>query len=119
MLTFNLPHARVPNRARVILVIFGMFIAHTAEIFLYALMIYGAVQFLNLGNLGESGRLSLSIAMYFSAETYTSLGYGDVVPSGPLRMVAGVEALNGLVLIGWSASYIYIAMERYWRNGGG
>ena len=32
-------------------------------------------------------------------------------------MLAGGEALNGLLLIGWSASYTYISMERFWRNG--
>jgi hypothetical protein len=31
-------------------------------------------------------------------------------------LLAGAEALNGLLLIGWSASYTYIAMERFWRN---
>ncbi|MGH9929827.1 MAG: potassium channel family protein, partial [Pyrinomonadaceae bacterium] len=60
---------------------------------------------------------SLSASLYFSTETYTSFGYGDVIPSGDLRMVAGVEALNGLLLIGWSASYTYIAMVRFWSDG--
>ncbi|MHB2205292.1 hypothetical protein [Methylobacterium sp. CM6257] len=31
----------------------------------------------------------------------------------PPRLLAGVEALNGLLLIGWSASFTYLAMERY------
>jgi hypothetical protein len=39
------------------------------------------------------------------------------VPTGPLRLLVGVEALNGLLLIGWSASYIYLAMERCWNIG--
>jgi len=56
--------------------------------------------------------------MYFSAETFTSLGFGDLVPVGSIRPLAGVEALNGLLLIGWSASYAYIAMERFWSAGG-
>ncbi|MEO5607197.1 MAG: ion channel, partial [Polaromonas sp.] len=51
----------------------------------------------------------------FSAETYSSLGFGDLIPTGPIRMLAGIEALNGLLLIGWSASFVYIAMERFWR----
>ena len=55
--------------------------------------------------------------VYFSGITFTTLGYGDIVPSGTLRMMAGAEALNGLLLIGWSASYAHIAMERFWQNG--
>jgi hypothetical protein len=39
-----------------------------------------------------------------------------VTPVGPIRLLAGLEALNGLLLIGWSASYTYIAMERFWER---
>jgi hypothetical protein len=42
------------------------------------------------------------------------LGYGDVVPHGPLRLLAGVEALTGLLMIGWSASFTYVSMARFW-----
>ncbi len=111
-----LPSMRMPARAKLILVILGTFCAHAAEILLYALVIYVLVRYLHLGTLGEVHRFSLSAAVYFSAETYTSLGYGDVVPSGDLRLLAGVEALNGLLLIGWSASYTYISMERFWSG---
>jgi len=52
--------------------------------------------------------------LYFSVVTYTSLGFGDHVPVSHARLIAGVEALNGLLLIGWSASFTYLAMERYW-----
>lgn len=47
---------------------------------------------------------------YFSIVSYTSLGHGDVFPSGHLRFITGVEALNGLLLIAWSGSFIYIVM---------
>jgi Ion channel len=56
--------------------------------------------------------------LYFSVETFTSTGFGDILPSGPVRMVAGAEALNGLLLIGWSASFTYLAMERFWAPPG-
>ena|ERR671922_80488 len=39
-------------------------------------------------------------------------------PLKELRLLAGMEALNGLLLIGWSASYTYIAMERFWNDDG-
>ncbi len=115
-LTTGLPAIAVPPRAKLIVVIFGAFFAHVAEIILYALTIYVLARYLGLGTLGEASRFSLSASLYFSAETYTSLGYGDVIPSGDLRMLAGAEALNGLLLIGWSASYTYIAMERFWSD---
>jgi hypothetical protein len=60
----------------------------------------------------------MSLCFYFSAETFTSLGYGDIRPSGPLRLLAGAEALNGLLLIGWSACFAYISMERFWERPG-
>ncbi len=54
---------------------------------------------------------------YFSITTYTTLGVGDLHPRGPLRLIAGVESLNGLVLIGWSASFTYLEMARFWEDG--
>jgi hypothetical protein len=34
-----------------------------------------------------------------------------------MRLIASVESLNGLVLIGWSASFTYLSMERFWQDG--
>ena len=116
MLTIGLPALSIPARAKLIVVIFGAFFAHAAEIVLYAVAIYVLVRYAGTGTLGDASRLSLIKCLYFSAETYSSLGYGDVVPGGDLRLVAGVEVLNGLLLIGWSASYTYIAMERFWSD---
>ena len=111
-----LPAIRVPGRAKLIAVILGTFSAHAVEIALYAGAIYFLVEGLGLGALGNAGSRAFSDFLYFSAETFTSLGYGDVIPVGDLRLLAGVETLNGLLLIGWSASYAYIAMERYWDH---
>ncbi len=113
-LSVVLPRLRVPSRAKLIAVIIAAFAAHIAEMALYALAIYVLALWLGVGSLGGGPVPSPYMSLYFSAETYTSLGYGDVVPHGPLRMLAGVEALNGLLLIGWSASYVYVAMERFW-----
>ncbi len=104
-LSAGLPLLRIPSRGKLLVVIFATFLAHAVEIALYALVTH----FL------DPQHFSFSTSLYFSAETYTSLGYGDVVPTGSLRLLAGVEALNGLLLIGWSASYTFIAMERFWQ----
>jgi hypothetical protein len=113
MLSAQLPGARVQPRAKLLVVIFSVSAAHVAEILLYGAAIYLLVA---AGSGTLHGELaSFKTCLYLSAETYTSLGFGDVVPQGPLRLVAGLEALNGLLLIGWSASYLYIAMERFWN----
>ena len=118
VLTFGLPRLRMPARAKLLIVIFVTFSAHALEIFLYAVALYVLSGYLGLGTLGGESHPSLSVALYASAETYTSLGYGDIVPEGELRLLAGTETLNGLLLIGWSASYIFIAMERFWSGEG-
>ena len=107
---------RIRPRAKLIVVIITTFLAQVVEIGLYALAIVVLVRVGGLGMLGDPARFGFDVALYFSAETFTSLGYGDVVPSGDMRLLAGAEALNGLLLIGWSASYAYIAMERFWNG---
>lgn len=116
-MSFGLPLLRIPARVKLFVVVFATFLAHLIEITLYALTIKLLVSDLGLGTLGDSTHFNFSVALYFSAETYSSLGYGDVVPGGALRLLAGCEALNGLLLLGWSASYLYIAMERFWNEG--
>ena len=43
-----------------------------------------------------------------SAVTFTPVGYGDITPGGPIRVLAGTEALLGLMFITWSASFSYL-----------
>ena len=113
-LNTRLPALSIPSRSKLLIVIFGAFTAHALEIALYGLVRYGLIHFTGAGSLSGIGSSSLENCLYFSAETFSSLGFGDLIPNGPIRLLAGVEALNGLLLIGWSASYAYLAMERFW-----
>lgn len=106
----------MPPRAKLVVVILVMFVAHAAEIALYGASLYLLVDWGGAGSVVSSTAFTLSHAMYFSAETFTSLGFGDLTPVGPIRMLVGVEALNGLLLIGWSASFTYLSMERFWQQ---
>lgn len=117
LLSFGVPRIQIPPRAKLLVVMFSAFAAHFIEIVLYGLASYSLVQKFHLGSL-VGADATLENFLYFSAETYTSLGFGDIVPAGPLRMLAGVETLNGLLLIGWSSSYVFIAMERFWNDPG-
>ncbi|MDB5858344.1 MAG: ion transporter [Ramlibacter sp.] len=109
-----LPLLPMPPRAKLTVLIIGAFAAHAVEITLYALSMLGLISWLGAGAFDAVHVPSFSMLMYFSAETYTSLGYGDIVPHGSLRLLAGAEALTGLLMIGWSASYVFVAMERFW-----
>lgn len=110
-----LPGLPIPVRARVVFVVFAAFLAHTIDVWLYAGAFYAFVEVFHFAAFGGSEMTGdWRDYLYFSAITYTSLGLGDAFPLGGARLLTGVEALNGLVLIGWSASFTYLTMEKFW-----
>jgi len=115
-LNTTLPTLPVPKRTKLLVVIVASFLAHAAEITIYGFALYVIVTYLGGGKLVGGVGPSLINCFYFSAETYTALGFGDLLPVGPVRLLAGVEALNGLLLIAWSASFAYLSMERFWNT---
>jgi hypothetical protein len=115
MLNFGLPSLKIPNRTKLLVVIFGALAAHAMEMSVFGVTFFCLVKYMGVGSLRGTAGISFINCLYFSAETYTSLGFGDLTPTGPVRMLAGVEALTGLLLIGWSASYTYLAMKRFWK----
>lgn len=96
----------------VIIVIF----THVVEVWFFAFLYYFLLQFGDIGEVaGEFNNTILDCA-YFSFVNYTSLGYGDIIPTGHIRFTAGSEALTGLVLIAWTASFTYLQMQKLVRN---
>ena len=49
----------------------------------------------------------IETALYFSAVTYTTLGYGDVVLHDHWRIMSAIEAMNGIMLFGWSTALLF------------
>ncbi|MGA8005247.1 MAG: ion channel [Burkholderiales bacterium] len=115
LLSVSIPRLRIRPRARLLAVIFGVFLGHLLEIACYALAYYYLHDHFGLGGFGGKFADNFATYFYFSAESYTSIGMGDIFPLGSLRLITGVEALNGLLLVGWSASFTYLAMQRYWN----
>ena len=81
---------------------------------------YFLIRFTSLGSLitfdsGEPIR-DIMDCIYYSFITYTTLGFGDVIPAGSLRFLTGLESLTGLVLITWTASFMYFEMQKYWDD---
>ena len=54
----------------------------------------------------------LPSAVYFSAVTYTTTGYGDLVLDREWRLVGGVEALTGILMCGWSTGFFFAVVTR-------
>lgn len=101
-------------RSRIVAAVFGALIAHVMEVWLFAFAYYFMVHNSAFGELRGNFDGSLMDCSYFSLTTYTSLGFGDVEPIGDVRFLAGLEALTGLVLITWTASFMFIEMQRFW-----
>jgi hypothetical protein len=112
-----LPQLSIPMRAHSLVVIAGVLSAHLVEICLYAAGLYATHKLLGLGSIQGHFAGSALDYFYFSATTYSTLGVGDLFPTGEIRLIVGVEALNGFVLIGWSASFTYLSMQRSWEGG--
>jgi hypothetical protein len=83
---------------------------HLTEVALYAVTYAIGVNVFGLGALRGSSGKALDF-FYFAAETYSTVGYGDLVPVGALRLLASVEPLNGLLLVAWSGAFLYGVLE--------
>lgn len=113
-LTKFLPRLRIRHRFRIVIGVIASLIAHALQIWIFALAYYYMHRGENWGQLGGAFNGSLTDAAYFSFTTYTTLGYGDIEPTGHLRFLAGIESLTGLVLITWTASFLYLEMRKDW-----
>jgi hypothetical protein len=57
----------------------------------------------------------LASALYFSAVTYTTTGYGDLVLKQPWRIDGGIEALTGILMCGWSTGFFFAMVNRVYQ----
>jgi ion channel len=56
----------------------------------------------------------LASALYFSAVTYTTTGYGDLVLPAEWRLLGAIEALTGILMCGWSTGFFFAIVSRMW-----
>ncbi|MBV8167247.1 MAG: two pore domain potassium channel family protein [Alphaproteobacteria bacterium] len=110
----HLSEVPIPPRARIVVVVGAAFVAHTVEVWLYGVAYWLLILKWGFSGFASDAAVDFEDCLYFSVVTYTSLGFGDLLPISHARLIAGVESLNGLLLIGWSASFTYLAMRRYW-----
>jgi hypothetical protein len=104
----------ISTRAKVLAALVGAMLSHLLQIAVFGLAYYVMRDKFGMGGFGGTFEDSLTSFLYFSSETYTTLGFGDIYPTGALRMICGIESLIGLLMVSWTASFTYLEMRRYW-----
>lgn len=115
-LNLYIPRLHLLHRYRIVIGLLGALLAHAVEIWLFALAYYVAIPWEGLGALDGAFSGSLMDCVYYSFTVFTTLGFGDIFPQGDIRFLTGVESLTGLVLITWTASFLFLDMQRYWGD---
>ena len=101
----HLPAFSLRTLAFVLALALGLFALHGLEIWAY-----GAL-YLLLGALPN-----LETAVFFSTITYSTVGYDTQGFHESWRLVAAIEAINGVVLLGWSTAFFVTMMTRLMRR---
>jgi hypothetical protein len=78
-----------------------LMIGHASEVLVWALA-YAIV------NAAPSG----AERAYFAFVNYATLGYGDITPVEPWRLLGPITAMNGMLLFGWSTAVIFEVLRR-------
>jgi len=115
-ITLYIPKMGINHRYRIVFGVIGALIAHALEIWIFAVAYYFMIRADGWGGLNGNINGGLMDCGYYSFTVFTTLGFGDIEPVGDLRYLTGIESLTGLVLITWTASFLYYEMQRHWGN---
>ena len=116
-ITLLLPKLKMRHRFRIVTGVFVALTAHAVEVWVFAIAFFLMHRTAGWGKLEGNFDGSLMDCAYFSFTTFSTLGTGDIAPHGDLRFLVGLEALTGFVLITWTASFLFLEMNRYWDEG--
>lgn len=105
----------VRDRPIVLTVMFVLLLAHVVEIWLFGGAFYLLLEHEGYGDIVGYPEMTFLDCVYFSVTNYTTVGWGDLVPTGDLRFLAGTESLVGFMAITWSASFGYLVMARTFK----
>ena len=104
------------RRQRLLVIMLALIVLHIIEIWIFAAGFYWLLLDPMNGHIAGIETIHFFDEVYFSAVCYTTLGLGDLVPHGAIRLLTATESLVGFLLITWSASFTFFEMERYWRK---
>jgi len=115
-LSVRLSRLHGERRRKVLFGVYGVVALHVVEIWLFGVAIWALLRMPAAGAVTGSLQAQFFDAVYLSAETFSTVGFGDLSPMGPIRFLAGTEALTGFILITWSASFLYLEMQQFWKR---
>lgn len=78
-----------------------LMVTHTVEVVVWGLA-YGMVDIAAPG----------TNLVYFAFVNYTTLGYGDVIPSARWQLLGPISAMNGVLLFGWSTAVLFEVLRK-------
>lgn len=99
------------NSLRLSLAYLVVLASHLLVTGLFALGFAGAVR-MGLGGFDKEPAMSAMDLFYFSLINITTLGLGDIYPTGHLRALAGIESLTGFLLISCTAQFVFSTMKK-------
>ncbi|MEM7279099.1 MAG: potassium channel family protein, partial [Pseudomonadota bacterium] len=102
------------HRRRIIILILGLLLLHVIEVWIFGSAYYLLLHQEGFGEIVGAPGAKFVDCVYFSASVFTTVGFGDLHPIGPIRTMTGTEGIAGLTLITWSASYTFIEMLKRW-----
>jgi hypothetical protein len=87
------------------LTIIGIFASHIIQIWVWAIFYFFVEEI-----------QTWEAALYFSTSSYTTVGYGDLILSEEWRLLGSIEAINGMILFGWSTAFIFAGVRRIYEH---
>jgi hypothetical protein len=90
-----------------IAVVFVLMLAHLAEITVWSLA------YASTGTAPDEAE-----RFYFAFVNFTTLGYGDIVPTPRWRLLGPMTAMNGVLLFGWSTAVMFEVLRTTLRTTG-
>lgn len=83
-----------------------LLLLHIVEVIIWAVVYLMLVHAQPIDSFEES--------IYFSAVSFTSLGYGDIVLEEPWRLLSAIQAMTGILVCGWSTALLFAVVQRIW-----
>lgn len=114
-----LPPPKERHRRRIVILILWLLLVHSVEIWVFGASYYTLLRIGGIGELVGMDPVSIFNCVYYSAVVFSTLGFGDIVPIGAIRLLTGMEAIAGLTFITWSASFTFYEMSKNWNNKNG